>query len=232
MRKPRRPRAQPTPASIPRTARLNELLREILAEELERIDDERLELVTITAVDVDTDLRRAVVYFDSLLGEAKDDEVLEALGEPASRLQAAIGRQARLKRTPMLDVPARPACARASGSRRSCATPHSESRLRPRRRPTTTQTTMPDGLAVVDKPAGWTSHDVVAKARGCSASGRSATPARSTPTPPACCCSAWVGAPGCCASSRAAEDLHGRGRARASRRRRSTPRARSPPPTT
>src|SRR5437764_10521548 len=24
----------------------------------------------------------------------------------------------------------------------------------------------PDGLAVVDKPAGWTSHDVVAKARG------------------------------------------------------------------
>src|SRR3954470_12722099 len=25
---------------------------------------------------------------------------------------------------------------------------------------------MPDGLVVVDKPAGWTSHDVVAKARG------------------------------------------------------------------
>ena len=24
----------------------------------------------------------------------------------------------------------------------------------------------PDGVAVVDKPAGWTSHDVVAKARG------------------------------------------------------------------
>ncbi|HET8930165.1 MAG TPA: hypothetical protein VFN21_05850, partial [Acidimicrobiales bacterium] len=24
----------------------------------------------------------------------------------------------------------------------------------------------PDGLAIVDKPAGWTSHDVVAKARG------------------------------------------------------------------
>ncbi|HLU42554.1 MAG TPA: hypothetical protein VKZ55_09165, partial [Microthrixaceae bacterium] len=24
----------------------------------------------------------------------------------------------------------------------------------------------PDGLAIVDKPAGWTSHDVVAKSRG------------------------------------------------------------------
>ena len=32
----------------PRSARLNETLREIVAEELVRIDDERLEFVTIT----------------------------------------------------------------------------------------------------------------------------------------------------------------------------------------
>ena len=50
-----------------------------------------------------------------------------------------------------------------------------------------------DGLAVVDKEAGWTSHDVVAKARGILAHRRSATRAPSTPTPPACCCSASVG---------------------------------------
>jgi len=36
-----------------RMARVNELCREILAEELERIDDERLELVTITHVGID-----------------------------------------------------------------------------------------------------------------------------------------------------------------------------------
>ena len=101
MRKPRRPRAQPT-RQYPRTLRVNELVREIAAEEIERLDDERLELVAITSVEVDPDLRRAVVWFDSLLGEAKDDEVLEALGDARVAIQAAIGRQARLKRTPML----------------------------------------------------------------------------------------------------------------------------------
>jgi len=85
----------------PRTARLNELCREILAEELEKLDDdERLELVTITHVDVDPDLRRARVEF-AALGEG-EDEAAEALAEHRVRLQAAIGRQARLKRTPEL----------------------------------------------------------------------------------------------------------------------------------
>ena len=46
------------------------------------------------------------------------------------------------------------------------------------------------GLVIVDKPAGWTSHDVVARVR---AAGRHppgrATPARSTRWPPACWCS-------------------------------------------
>ena len=86
----------------PRTARLNQLFQEILAEELEKIDDERLELVTIMSVDVDGDLHRAVVYFDTLEGEDDDDDVLEALGEQRYRLQGAIGRQARVKRTPEL----------------------------------------------------------------------------------------------------------------------------------
>ena len=84
----------------PRTARVNELCQEIVAEELERIDDERLELVTITHVGVDPDLRRALVEFSSL-GE-DEPEAAEALAEHRLRLQAAIGRQARLKRTPEL----------------------------------------------------------------------------------------------------------------------------------
>jgi ribosome-binding factor A len=86
----------------PRTARLNELLREILAEELERIDDDRLELLTVTAVDIDADLRNAVVFYDSLQGEEGDEEVLEALEENRWRLKGAIARQARIKRTPEL----------------------------------------------------------------------------------------------------------------------------------
>jgi ribosome-binding factor A len=99
----RRSRTAPGGArQYPRTARLNRLLQEIVADALEELDDERLELVTVTAVDVEPDLRHAVVYYDSLQGEAGDDEVLEALMEQRVRLQAAIGREARVKRTPEL----------------------------------------------------------------------------------------------------------------------------------
>ncbi len=104
MTRPRRSRraAQPNGRSVPRTARLNELLREVIAEELERVDDERLEHVTITSVDVDADLNRAIVYFDALAGEAADEEVLEAFGSSRVRLQSAIGRQVRARKTPIL----------------------------------------------------------------------------------------------------------------------------------
>ncbi len=99
----------------PRTARVNELVREILADELERVDDERLELVTVMAVEVDPDLRHARVFYDSLQGEEGDDEVLAAFAAVRVRLQAAIGRQARLKRVPELSF--RPDPAVRSGER-------------------------------------------------------------------------------------------------------------------
>jgi ribosome-binding factor A len=90
------------PNQVSRTARLNQLLREVVAEELSRMDDERLELVTITAVDVDADLNRALVYFDSPAGESADAEVLDALASRRVRLQASVGRQVRARKTPVL----------------------------------------------------------------------------------------------------------------------------------
>lgn len=87
----------------PRSARVGETLREIIAEELVRIGDERLEFVSITGIDVDNELNRAHVYFDSLGGAEGDDEVIEALGEHRIALQSAIGRQIRAKKTPILD---------------------------------------------------------------------------------------------------------------------------------
>lgn len=86
----------------PRSARLSETLREIVAEELVRIGDERLEFVTITSIDVDDELNRAHVFFDSLAGEESDEEILEALGEYRARLQSSIARQIRTKKTPIL----------------------------------------------------------------------------------------------------------------------------------
>lgn len=104
------------PTAYRRTDRLNELLREVIAEELRRIDDEDLELVTITGVTVDDELTVASVYFSSLTigdtapaGEASvdggaEDEVAvaERLGSHRVVLQAAINRQTRLRRTPVL----------------------------------------------------------------------------------------------------------------------------------
>jgi ribosome-binding factor A len=104
MTRPRKAR-RPVPAAgqVPRKARLNQVLREIVGEELGRIGDERLEHVHVTTVDVDADLNRAIVYFDSLSGEAGDAEILEALGALRVRLQSAVGRQLHARKTPILE---------------------------------------------------------------------------------------------------------------------------------
>jgi ribosome-binding factor A len=75
------------------------VLRQILAEELERLADadERLRLVTITAVDTAPDLRTARVYLSSM-----SDDAAEALAERRVALQRSMGSQVRMKRTPLL----------------------------------------------------------------------------------------------------------------------------------
>lgn len=86
----------------PRSARLNETLREVIAEELVKIDDERLAFVTVTAVDVDNELNRAVVFFDSLDGEDADATLLDVLEGHRRRIQSSINRQIKAKKTPVL----------------------------------------------------------------------------------------------------------------------------------
>jgi ribosome-binding factor A len=95
-----------TTRKFPRRFRVNELLREVLAEELELLEDhdERLGLLTVTGVEADADLRHATVFLSSLPEAAE-----EALAEHRPRLQAAVGRQVKLKRTPQLSFEADPA---------------------------------------------------------------------------------------------------------------------------
>ncbi|MFZ4810379.1 MAG: ribosome-binding factor A [Ilumatobacteraceae bacterium] len=101
MGRPRRP-ASPSTHRYPREARLSTSLREVIAEELTRIDDERLDLVTVTAIDVDPEMNRAIVFYDSLLGEDGDGVILEALNSHRVRLQGSVARQLRSKKTPIL----------------------------------------------------------------------------------------------------------------------------------
>jgi|TARA_B100001540_G_scaffold83707_1_gene75365 ribosome-binding factor A len=83
-----------------RSARLNELLREIIAEELERVDDDRLDWVSVVSVEVDNELTKARVYLSSL--EQDEDEIIKVLSEYRGRFRKVIGRSARIRRVPDL----------------------------------------------------------------------------------------------------------------------------------
>ncbi|MBJ7397667.1 MAG: 30S ribosome-binding factor RbfA [Actinobacteria bacterium] len=85
-----------------RTARLSETLREVIADELAKIDDDRLAFLTITSVDVDSEMNRGIVYYDSIQGADGDEQILEALNEYRKRLQSVIADQVRARRTPIL----------------------------------------------------------------------------------------------------------------------------------
>ncbi len=86
-----------------RSARVSTTLQEIIADDLVRIDDERLTFVTVTGIDVDPELNRAIVFFDSLADEEGDEEILKAFADHRIRLQASIAKQIRAKKTPILD---------------------------------------------------------------------------------------------------------------------------------
>ena len=94
--------------AYPRSARVNEILREVLADSLERLSDtdERLALLTVTGVDCDPDLRHALVFFSSL-----NENEVTALEDFRVRLQASVSHQVRLKRTPQLRFAPDPAVA-------------------------------------------------------------------------------------------------------------------------
>lgn len=92
-----------TKRHFPRTARLNTLLQEIVAGFMERLDDDRIGFLTITGVEVDNDLNRAEVFistFEQMESAEAEEELLEALTEYRKPVQAAIARQAQIRKTP------------------------------------------------------------------------------------------------------------------------------------
>jgi ribosome-binding factor A len=112
-------------------ARVNEVVREALADELERLSDPRLGMVTITGVDVSPDLRQATVYYSSLhpgegtrevdvaQGEAvgrthQQEQTVAALRSSTPHLRAALGREVRMKYVPELTFREDPAIAQGA----------------------------------------------------------------------------------------------------------------------
>ena len=85
-----------------RTRKVESQLKEIAGEEVASLSDPRIQgLVTVTGVRVSPDLAQATVFYSVLAGE-DTRAAHEGLQSAAGRVQAAIGAQTRLRRTPRL----------------------------------------------------------------------------------------------------------------------------------
>ena len=85
-----------------RMRRVNEAIRETLAEALVELKDPRIGFVTVTGVKTSTDLRHARVFVSVLGNERKREKTLDGLASAHGVLQARIASELRMKRTPQL----------------------------------------------------------------------------------------------------------------------------------
>jgi len=97
-----------------RTRKIESQLKEIAGEEVAALSDPRINgLVTVTGVRVSPDLAQATVFYSVLAGE-NEEEAREGLQSAAGRIQASVGAQTRLRRTPRLRFEPDPVVERAS----------------------------------------------------------------------------------------------------------------------
>jgi ribosome-binding factor A len=82
--------------------RVNESVRQVLSEGIGQLKDPRIGFVTITGVETSNDLRHATVYLSVLGAERKRAQTLAGLEAARSLLQARLGRELHMKRTPQL----------------------------------------------------------------------------------------------------------------------------------
>jgi ribosome-binding factor A len=82
--------------------RVNEAIREVLAEGVGGLKDSRVGFVTVTGVETSADLSQARVFVSVLGSERGRQKTLEGLEAAHGFLQARISRELRLKRTPRL----------------------------------------------------------------------------------------------------------------------------------
>lgn len=87
----------------PRTSRVSEEFREILAEEIPRLKDPRVGFVTVTGVKVTPDLRHAVVFYTAMGDERVRRATAAGLRSARTHLRQVIGDQVRLKVLPDLE---------------------------------------------------------------------------------------------------------------------------------
>lgn len=82
--------------------RVNESVRQVLAQAVPELKDPRIGLVTVTGVETSPDLRHAVVYVSVLASGRKRSATMAGLEAAHGPLQSRLARELRMKRTPQL----------------------------------------------------------------------------------------------------------------------------------
>jgi ribosome-binding factor A len=82
--------------------RVNEAVRQVLSEAVGELKDPRIGFVTVTGVETSPDLRHARVFVSVLGSDEKQTQTLAGLAAAHGVLQARLGRELRMKRTPQL----------------------------------------------------------------------------------------------------------------------------------
>ncbi|MCI0400515.1 MAG: 30S ribosome-binding factor RbfA [Gammaproteobacteria bacterium] len=91
------------PNEFSRARRVADLVQRELAVLIQRgLNEPRLGLITISAVEVSVDLSHAKIYVTALGGQAKVDEVLEILNKGAGLFRSQLARRLSLRTVPKL----------------------------------------------------------------------------------------------------------------------------------
>lgn len=86
-----------------RMRKVNELVREVVADAVRDLKDPRIGFLTITGVETSPDKRHAVVYYSVLGSEEEKEDTAAALSSARVRIQRALGSETRMRNTPVLE---------------------------------------------------------------------------------------------------------------------------------
>ena len=90
-------------AKSQRMRKVNELVREVVAEAVLDLKDPRIGFLTITGAETSPDLRHAVVFYSVLGTDEEKAATAAALASASPRIQSELGHQTRLRYTPKLE---------------------------------------------------------------------------------------------------------------------------------
>ena len=86
----------------PRMRKVNELVREVVADAVVDLKDPRIGFLTITGAKTSPDLRHAVVYYSVMGTDEEKAGTAVALARATPRIQSVVGTETRLRYTPKL----------------------------------------------------------------------------------------------------------------------------------